>query len=54
MVPSLHELPPGCKFQDRCHAVSELCRRVEPELADLGAGHHARCHHPVAPAEAAP
>src|SRR6266545_3518056 len=36
MVPSLHELPRGCKFQERCPAVQERCREAEPELTPLG------------------
>jgi peptide/nickel transport system ATP-binding protein len=46
MVPSLHELPAGCKFQDRCPAVVERCRREEPELRRIGAS-QVRCHLPV-------
>jgi dipeptide transport system ATP-binding protein len=46
MVPSLHELPAGCKFQDRCPAVQDECRRVEPELRRLG-DNQVRCHFPV-------
>jgi len=46
MVPSLHELPRGCKFQDRCPAVAERCREEEPELVQLGKT-AVRCHFPV-------
>jgi len=46
MVPSLHELPRGCKFQDRCPAVQERCRGEEPELVALGDS-LVRCHFPV-------
>jgi peptide/nickel transport system ATP-binding protein len=46
MVPSLHELPEGCKFQDRCPAVVARCRREEPLLAQIGAS-QVRCHAPV-------
>jgi len=55
MVPSLGELPPGCKFADRCPAVAERCRAEEPRLVPLGAS-RVRCHFPLdAPAvEAAP
>jgi peptide/nickel transport system ATP-binding protein len=52
MVPSLHELPVGCKFQERCPAVQDECRRVEPELVELG-GSQVRCHFPVQPDTAA-
>jgi oligopeptide/dipeptide ABC transporter ATP-binding protein len=45
MVPSLHELPAGCKFADRCPAVQDKCRADEPELVQLGAS-RVRCHFP--------
>ena len=50
MVPALSELPPGCKFADRCPAVAERCRAEEPPLVALGAS-RVRCHFPI---EAAP
>ncbi len=46
MVPSLYELPTGCKFQDRCDAVADKCRAEEPELIALGAS-QVRCHFPL-------
>ena len=46
MVPSLAELPKGCKFVDRCGAARELCRQEEPALVQLGAS-KVRCHFPV-------
>jgi peptide/nickel transport system ATP-binding protein len=46
MVPSLHELPRGCKFLDRCDAAQERCRAEEPELVQLGPS-QVRCHFPV-------
>ena len=49
MVPSLAELPVGCKFVDRCGAAQELCRTDEPALVQLGAS-HVRCHFPLDPA----
>jgi peptide/nickel transport system ATP-binding protein len=45
-VPSLHALPAGCKFQDRCPSVQDRCRAEEPALAPLGPG-LVRCHFPV-------
>ena len=32
-VPSLQNLPPGCRFSDRCPMVHDLCRQQEPPLA---------------------
>jgi oligopeptide/dipeptide ABC transporter ATP-binding protein len=46
-VPNLIELPPGCRFSDRCPMVHEPCRRWEPPLAapaDMpGADRKVRC-----------
>jgi peptide/nickel transport system ATP-binding protein len=58
MVPALSELPPGCKFAERCPAVAERCRVEEPPLVALGAS-RVRCHFPLDPpggtaSEAAP
>jgi oligopeptide/dipeptide ABC transporter ATP-binding protein len=32
LVPDLHELPPGCRFADRCPMVIDDCRQAEPAL----------------------
>jgi peptide/nickel transport system ATP-binding protein len=45
MVPSLHELPRGCKFADRCSSVQDRCRSDEPALVTLGDS-QVRCHFP--------
>ena len=42
IVPSLLNLPVGCKFSDRCPDVHEPCRKWEPPLAPQS-GHRARC-----------
>jgi peptide/nickel transport system ATP-binding protein len=47
MVPALGELPPGCKFAERCPAVAARCRAEEPPLVALGAS-RVRCHFPLA------
>jgi peptide/nickel transport system ATP-binding protein len=52
MVPSLLELPVGCKFQDRCPAVQEQCRESEPELVAVGTS-QVRCHFPIDPGTSA-
>jgi peptide/nickel transport system ATP-binding protein len=46
MVPSLSDLPKGCKFVDRCPAAQQRCRDEEPALVALGAS-HVRCHFPL-------
>jgi oligopeptide/dipeptide ABC transporter ATP-binding protein len=39
--------PPGCRFHTRCPRATEICRRIEPPLAEYGEGHLAACHHPL-------
>jgi len=46
MVPSLTDLPKGCKFEDRCPAAEQRCRDQEPALVQLGAS-QVRCHFPI-------
>ena len=35
IVPDLRTLPTGCRFQDRCDLVSDVCRAEEPTLRQL-------------------
>ncbi|MFP4040884.1 MAG: ABC transporter ATP-binding protein [Desulfosudaceae bacterium] len=44
MVPSLNELPEGCRFQNRCRRVRDICRRAEPPLISIAENHTAACH----------
>ncbi len=44
VVPSLFKLPQGCLFHERCSAVQEGCRQLEPPMIDFGSGHFVRCH----------
>ena len=39
--------PPGCRFHTRCPRVTEICKLVEPPLAEYAGGHLAACHHPL-------
>lgn len=43
-VPSLINLPPGCRFANRCEKVMPICQRVEPRLEEVKPGHWVRCH----------
>ncbi len=43
IVPSLHDVPPGCKFGPRCQQVMDSCSEREPELIEVSPGHFARC-----------
>jgi oligopeptide/dipeptide ABC transporter ATP-binding protein len=44
--PPLNALPPGCRFEPRCHRKSEICATTPPPLIELEAGHLAACYHP--------
>jgi oligopeptide/dipeptide ABC transporter ATP-binding protein len=41
--PSLLNLPPGCRFADRCPDVMDICRQQFPEETDLGEGRTVSC-----------
>jgi len=43
MVPGLHELPPGCRFQNRCPYAQPRCADGPPPLQTVDAGHEAAC-----------
>jgi oligopeptide/dipeptide ABC transporter ATP-binding protein len=43
LVPGLHEMPPGCRFQNRCPLVVEACRSAQPPLEEVEPGHVAAC-----------
>lgn len=42
-VPILTALPQGCRFQDRCGDVIEVCRNRAPDLVEVGEDHRVRC-----------
>ncbi|MGQ9695649.1 MAG: ABC transporter ATP-binding protein [Thermodesulfobacteriota bacterium] len=42
LVPSLLDLPPGCKFSNRCKYVMDKCHE-EPKLREIDPGHFVRC-----------
>ena len=43
MVPSLSEMPAGCRFAPRCSQAVAGCSAQEPPLIDAGGGHLVRC-----------
>jgi oligopeptide transport system ATP-binding protein len=45
--PSPINPPPGCRFHPRCIRATQVCKEIEPLLADFGSGHLAACHHPL-------
>jgi oligopeptide/dipeptide ABC transporter ATP-binding protein len=43
-VPSLREVPPGCRFAARCPYAEQICLDTPPELDQVGGGRAVRCH----------
>ncbi len=43
MVPSILDMPAGCKFCTRCDFVEDKCKDTEPELIKVKDGHFVRC-----------
>jgi oligopeptide/dipeptide ABC transporter ATP-binding protein len=43
LVPSLNEMPAGCRFQNRCPLAVDACRGKPPPLTEIESGHHAAC-----------
>ena len=48
-VPNLIDMPPGCRFKDRCRArikfnLQEKCDTKEPEYYEVSPGHRVRCY----------
>jgi oligopeptide/dipeptide ABC transporter ATP-binding protein len=47
LVPRLDQLPPGCRFADRCPRVQERCRKEAPPLDVIEPGRLVRCFYPL-------
>lgn len=45
MVPSLNNIPKGCRFAPRCSYSTSLCEERPPELKEIEDGHKVRCWH---------
>jgi oligopeptide/dipeptide ABC transporter ATP-binding protein len=43
--------PPACRFHTRCPRATDVCRTIEPPLAEYANGHVAACHHPMSVSE---
>jgi oligopeptide/dipeptide ABC transporter ATP-binding protein len=44
MVPALDDLPPGCRFQNRCPIAIPICESAPPALNVVANHHEARCY----------
>ncbi|UCH21022.1 MAG: ABC transporter ATP-binding protein [Deltaproteobacteria bacterium] len=44
IVPSLYELPSGCRFRNRCPHAMEICATEPPPLLSVGEDHYASCY----------
>jgi len=42
--PPLDALPPGCRFEPRCHLRSEICSAENPPLVEVKPDHYVACH----------
>jgi oligopeptide/dipeptide ABC transporter ATP-binding protein len=42
--PPLDSLPPGCRFEPRCHCKTDICMTDSPLLVPIQPGHFATCH----------
>jgi peptide/nickel transport system ATP-binding protein len=45
-VPSIADMPSGCRFAPRCHQATAHCREVDPEVREHAGGFVA-CHYPL-------
>jgi len=43
IVPSLHDLPKGCPFENRCSFAMEKCKHKSPNFEEKAPGHWASC-----------
>mgnify|MGYP000892210523 FL=1 len=46
VVPGKYDRPQGCLLNPRCPYATDLCRRVEPELRQVG-NRQVKCHTPL-------
>ena len=44
IVPSLYELPSGCRFRNRCPHVMDICAGDSPPMISVGTDHFAACY----------
>jgi oligopeptide/dipeptide ABC transporter ATP-binding protein len=44
VVPGLDDLPEGCRFENRCPAVMDICRIQHPPIIKVGENHFVSCY----------
>ncbi len=44
MVPGLHDLPDGCRFENRCPYSRELCGTSTPQVETVSGEHQVSCY----------
>ena len=42
--PRLDDLPPGCRFEPRCHCHEDICAHRPPLPVEVAPGHRVACH----------
>ena len=47
-VPSLMDMPEGCRFASRCPLAEDICRKIVPRERSMGKNHTAACHLAIA------
>ena len=43
IVPSIFEMPRGCRFHPRCHRMMDICRLEEPPMVEMGQRRRVLC-----------
>lgn len=47
LVPSLLNLPTGCRFYERCNRRQDSCLKAQPPLTEMSPTQHAACYFPL-------
>jgi len=44
IVPELDKFPKGCRFENRCPQVMNICRLIPPPVTEVGRNHYVSCY----------
>jgi oligopeptide/dipeptide ABC transporter ATP-binding protein len=44
IVPELDKFPKGCRFENRCPQVMDICRLIPPPVTEVGRNHNVSCY----------